>query len=356
MTKKEKNSFSDEALEFRKLDKTKKYAKLLQFCKKRKRIPNVTDVPESERVLGQFLINNKSALNRGGLEDWEVDLIAQAMGYAPSKDTRLEKLIRIRDFCVENGKTPTQSSKDLDEKKLGQLLNTVKNSIKKLPLTPEENDVLKVISAYKSRYQKSRKSKLTEVLGFCKEHKRTPRQHVSDLTEKRYAEFLSTTTTLYNKGKLEAECIPILEKISEYSPKNRLIRLKQIADYTAETKTAPKASSLDLVEKQHAAYLAKAKTLMKNGELSPQEEEVLQEALDNCNVKTRLDKLRDVMVFITSTGELPKLDSDDESERKLATFMNNIKQVRKKGKLKMDERQLLADIESMSKPITSAFS
>jgi len=356
MTKKETNSYSNESLEFRRLDKTEKYAKLLEFCEQNDRIPGVTDVQESERVLGQFLINNKSAFNKGMLDDWEVELLTKVIKYTPIRESRLEKLLRIRDFCVKNEKTPAQSSKNPDEKKLGQLLNTVKNSMKKNKFTPEEHDVYEVISSYKSKYQKSRKSKLEEVLEFCQTNGRTPRQHVTNLTEKRHAEFLSTSNILYNKGTLEPDCIPILEEISLFSPKNRVGRLKRLIEFTAVTRSTPKGSSLDPVEKQYSSYFAKAKTLMKNGELTTEEEQLLQEVLYNCNIKSRLDKLKDVMQYINDTGEFPKLSSIDESERKLATFLNNIKQVRNNGKLKMDERQLLADIESMSKPVTAAFS
>ena len=81
----------------------------------------------------------------------------------------------------------------------------------------------------------------------------------------------------------------------------------------------------------------------------------MDKVLQNCNVKSRLEKITDLRVYIQELGGLPKISSLDPEERKMATFLNNIKQARKKGKLKRDELTMLADIESDQKKTTAAF-
>lgn len=56
------------------------------------------------------------------------------------KKTLKEKLDTILDFCIERSRTPKQHSLDKDEKQLADTLSSIKQRIKKIPLTNEEQE------------------------------------------------------------------------------------------------------------------------------------------------------------------------------------------------------------------------
>ena len=61
-----------------------------------------------------------------------------------------------------------------------------------------------------------------------------------------------------------------------------------------------------------------------------------------------MDKLKDLHVYIQSIGRCPKLNADNEDERKFAMFFTNIKQCRRIGKLNDRETAVLNLIEEIT--------
>lgn len=356
MTSKNKKSCSPESISFRRLTKEEKYEKVLAFCVDMKRTPSTSNVTESERVLGQFYTNNKSAQKNGILPDWEVEMLNKIFEYSPKRNTRLDKLNRIIDYCIEHNKTPSQSSKDPNEKKLGQLLNTVKNSIKYKLLTDDEQKAFNSIDKFRSNYQRTREEKLNDVLEFCKKHDRTPRQHVNIVEEKRLAEFLSTTRILYNRGALDKKCQTILKIINAYSPMDRTEKIIKLRAFANKHHVAPKLNSNSLEERQLAIFFTKMKFTMKNGKLKQEEKDLMQEVMRICNIKTRLDKIKDLHAYAVRIGRVPKLNTDNEDERKFAMFLNNIKQARRNGRLDQHELDALYAVETSHQKTYTSFS
>lgn len=350
----QKRNFSDESKQFRSLTKKEKYEKLLDFCKQNNRTPSVNRVPESERILGQFMINSKSAINRGTYEEWEVQYMADVVKFSCNRESRLDKINRILAFCVANNKTPSQSSKSIDEKRLGQLLNTMKNLNGQGKLTADEIEVMTKIDEYKSNYQRSRDEKLVDVLKFCEIHDRTPRQHVADEEEKRMAEFLSTTKILAKNNKLDEKCSKLLESILEYAPVSRTEKLNELLNFVKEHNQSPKMNSDNQTERRLATFLTKMNTLLKTNSLDDAEAKLLTEARNICNIKTREQKLTELLDYATEFNRLPRLNSDDQDERKLAMFYNNTTQSFKNNKLKEHEAELFNKIREFSqKPVTA---
>lgn len=354
MVTKNNRTFSPEALEFRRLDKSVKYKKLIEFCEKNDRTPSTSNVTETERVLGQFYINSKSAQKNDTLEQWEIDELEKAHTYSSKREPRINKIRKILAFCLKHEKTPSQSSRDKEEKKLGQSLNTVKNSIRRKALTEEEEVEFNKIMEFRSNYQRSRDEKLQDVLEFCVKAGRTPKQHVRNKDEKRMAEFLSTTRILDSKNELEPECKKILKQINKYAPLTRTEKLNLLKAYAKNHQCAPSMNSNTLEERQLATFFTKMKSSMKSGKLTSDEQQIMDDVLNLCNVKTRLQKIQELHAFVKRHGHIPKLNSNNEDERKFAMRLNNIKQANKNGKLKSAEVDVLEQIENLqNSPHTS---
>jgi hypothetical protein len=346
MTKNNVKSFSPESIIFRRLPKPEKYAKVLEFCVKMKRTPSTSNVTENERILGQFYINSKSALKNNKLTKWEILELQKIYRYSTKRITRIDKLNIILNFCVVNDRTPSQSSNKTEEKKLGQLLNTIKNSTKHNPFTLDELTIFNTIYTYRSNYQRSRKEKLRDVLKFCETNDRTPKQHVLNATEKRHAEFLSTTRILDTKGTLDEECKRLLKLVNAYSPMNRTEKIRKLRAFAEKHGVVPKMNSNSLEERQLATFFTKMKSTLKRGKLKPSEHSLMLEVMRLCKVKNRYTKIKELHEYTMAVGRLPKLNTDNETERKFAMFFNNIKQARKNNRLNQDELDALHAVET----------
>jgi hypothetical protein len=334
------------SVQFRSLSKEEKYGIVLDFVTTTKRIPSTLHRIEPERMIGQFLINAKSAVKNGTAKEWEAAKISEIMAMVPTKTTRLDRINKIVEFCELHKKTPSQSSRDESERKLGQLLNMIKNISKNGGLTLEEADAFKQIHQFRSNHQKSRAEKLQEILTFCNQAKRTPRQHVKDNpVEKRMAELLSTTKALSGRGSIDGKSKKILTKILEFAPLNRNEKMTELMDFVTTHRHAPKINSNSSIERQLSSFFTKMKSFLKAGELNETDSSDLKKIIELANVKSRLDKINDLLEFTKSIGRHPRINHDDENERKFAMFFTNIKQARKLNKLNDSELKALLDVE-----------
>jgi len=337
------------ASQFRSLSKEEKYGIVLDFVNTNKRIPSTLHRNEPERMIGQFLINAKSSVKNGTAKEWESAKISEILANVPAKTTRLDRINKIVEFCQVNKKTPSQSSQNESERKLGQLLNMIKNISKNGGLTLEEADAFKQIHQFRSNHQKSRAEKLQEILTFCSHTKRTPRQHVKDNpVEKRMAELLSTTKALSSRGSIDSKSKKILTKILEFAPLNRNEKMNELMEFVTTHRHAPKINSNSSIERQLSSFFTKMKSFLKANELNESDSEALKTIIELANVKSRLDKINDLLEFTKSIGRHPRINHDNENERKFAMFFTNIKQAKKLNKLNEAELKALQEVELLT--------
>lgn len=331
---KTKSSFSDESLTFRRLSKAEKYKKLIEFCKEHNQSPRTYNRPEEERVLGQFLVNMRALAKRNpnSIESWEHNYLKEVTTYSIYQRNPLKRLNDILDWTKQNEKTPSQSSNDDTEKKFGQSLNAMKLSAKKKKLSDDEVNILNKILEYRTNHQRTREEKLGDVIEFCRKHNRTPKQHVSDSIEKRLAEFLTTTKGLLKKNpsKVSKNAKDLLNVIMEFAPPTKESRTIELYQFAKKNQRKPEISSDDISERRLASYLSKLKTAFNKNELDLDESKKVTEILSLCKIKTRADKLSDVLEWKNTYNKLPSISSKNIEEKKLGMFLNNIKQVNKK--------------------------
>lgn len=330
----DKKSFSSESLAFRRLAKKDKYKKLLDFCKVHNQTPRTYKRPEEERVLGQFLVNSKALAKKetGVIENWELPYLKELSKYEVYQKDPISRLNEILKWSIANEKTPSQSSTDTHEKKLGQALNSLKLSQKRDKLNEESEVLLNDILEYKTNHQRTRPDKLGDILEFCRRENRTPKQHVKNKSEKRLAEFISTTKGLLKQPDfvMDEKSQILFDEILTFAPPTRESRLTDLLKFANECRRKPLTSSDDAHEAKLAAFLSKMKSALKRGQLSIYEATKVSNILSLCQIKTREEKLDELYEWISKNDTYPVFVSDDDNEKRLAMFMNNIKQIQKK--------------------------
>ena len=350
-----KTSYSQESLTFRRLEKRDKYKKLIEFCETHNQTPRTYKRPEDERVLGQFLVNSRALAKRGSglIEKWEHDYLDKVTEYEVYQRNPTARLNEILTWSAQNEKTPSQSSHDKIEKKLGQSLNSIKLLDKKERLTVSEHTILLAILEYRTNHQRTRDEKLGDVLEFCRQENRTPKQHVKNKNEKRLAEFLTTTKGLMKNPEfnLDSKSQKLFDAIMGFAPLSRLSRIKELFVFAKKHQVKPSTRSEDENERRLAAYLSKMKTALKRKQLNEDEAELVGDILTLCHIKTREEKLNDLLQWVLINDTLPAFSSDDTEEKRLAMFMNNIKQVQKKRpkSLSIAESNMITSINSCIK-------
>jgi hypothetical protein len=85
--------------------------------------------------------------------------------------------------------------------------------------------------------------------------------------------------------------------------------------------------------------------MKKENKLEEAELKLLDEIIKVGEIKTRLDKITDLFNYTKQLKVIPRLNSDNEDERKFAMFYNNIKQCRKLNKLDLIELDALKQVE-----------
>lgn len=344
MSNTSKTPCSPQSITFRRLSKKDKYDTLLMFCMKNNTTPSTSNVSESERVLGQFYTNTKSANQKGLLLEWEIDVFNKILEYSPKQGNRVDKLNQIINYCNEYNKIPSQSSIYENEKILGRMLNRVMNTIKHRVLNHEEAELLESITKYRTKNIRSREDKLRDVLEFCTQHGRVPRQHVTAIEERRLAEFISTTRILHNKGKLDNICSDILTKINVYSHMSRINKMKNVLEFVKMHKVIPNTKSQSIEERKLASLFNNMKYNMKEGKLKKDEIDIILEIMRICNIKTRLEKIKELCEYVNIINRLPTLNSHIEEERKYAMIFNYSKHAHRNGRLCKDEVDLVTTL------------
>lgn len=341
-----KNPYSPESLSFRRLSKKDKYKKLIDFCEQNNQTPRTYKRPEEERVIGQFLINMRAQAKRSpnSVEKWEQEYLNKTRQYEVYQRDPIGRLTKILKWTESNKKTPSQSSVNTKEKKLGQSLNSLKLALKQNRLDDTAKGLLDKILKYRTNHQRTRDEKLGDVLEFCRRENRTPKQHVKDKIEKRLAEFLTTTKGLIKNPDfvLDEKSEKIMREILKFTPPNRSDKINELHAFVKKERRKPSASSENSDERKLATYLSKMKTAMKSEQLSTQEMNLMTEVLSLCQIKTREEKLNDLLSWISDNERLPTFSSKNNEEKKLAMFLNNIKQTHKKKPKSFNQNEVNA--------------
>jgi hypothetical protein len=207
-----------------------KYKNIISFHTKYKKLPDYNSSRKPERQLRLFLTNKKNQLQRSErglakkLEPWELKYINLIDSL---KETVKTKLTIILNFCLTNKYIPKYITENEKEKEVARKLNTIYMLKKTNRLTADEKEIYKQIMEFKKRRREIRFERIKTLLAFCEELKRTPKQHVKDIKEKRLAEFLTTLKVLNKHNKLNAEERALLNQILKFAPAIKINKISK---------------------------------------------------------------------------------------------------------------------------------
>lgn len=327
-------------------ERKENYKKIKDFFDSVGRLPATKTKDSAERYLAQFFINRKSAKKNKKTDEWENKTITELEDlHKNSKDvfkrSKLCKLLCILEFSQNNKRIPSQTAEDALEKDLGVKFNSIK--IKQNKLNAEEKYVFDEILKFKSRYMLSRKEKLVEAYNFCLDNEHTPRQHVKDEVEKKMADFLSSTKSYLIDNTMPEDEMEIYNKILYYKRPDKKQKLQMLLDFSIKNKKVPGITSENEKERTLAIFLTKLKHLQKTNKIDKESDNILKEIFKICDLRSRLDKIRDLHQYIAK-NDFPSIGSTSDQERKYAIFFSNVKRLMHLGKLNKDELDLFSKI------------
>lgn len=120
------------------LSREEKIDLVTAYWNEHQKLPTQFDAPEVFDAWKSVKIMSLDGLTNDYL-DAHKELIEIGVS---SKKTMKEKLETILEFCIERGRTPKQHSLDKEEKQLADTLSSIKQRMKRIPLTIDEKEVL----------------------------------------------------------------------------------------------------------------------------------------------------------------------------------------------------------------------
>jgi len=263
-------------INFKKLPTREKYKAVMEFCQTRKKLPYYKSRIINERKMRGFLINKWNKLKRFeakksefGLEEYEIECLKIIGEY---KESILDKLDEVLNFCTKTKRTPRYNAISNNEKSMAKKMFSLKHLEASGKMTEEELTIMKKINEYA---REPRIDKMKRLLEFCKANKRTPKQHVEDENEKRLGEFLSIAKMVHTE-KFTKEENAIFSKVLKYSPKPRKYNRKELftelLKFVIANKKIPKNSKFNTKEeKELGKFYLKLRWLNAKEQLNEEE-------------------------------------------------------------------------------------
>lgn len=263
-------------MNFKKLPTKEKYRVLIEFCQTRKKLPYYKSRIINERKMRLFLINKWNKLKRFeakksqfGLEKYEIECLKIIGEY---KETVVDKLEEVLNFCKKKKRTPRYNETNKKENPMANKMISLKHLEAAGKMNAEELKIMEEINKYG---KESRLDKMKRLLEFCKIHKRTPKQHVEDDNEKRLGEFLSAVKMLDSK-KMPKEELLIFSQVLKYAPNPRKYNRKELFEellkFVSTHKKLPKNSKFNTKEEiKLGTVYVKLRWLNNKGKLNEEE-------------------------------------------------------------------------------------
>lgn len=263
--------------------------------------------------------------------------------------TREEKLDALLAFCMEHKRLPRTFKEEVDEEEryLGTFYCNNKSQLNKYALAFPENE-LKIFKQIEQFVTKRipRKERLAQILSFCESNKKIPSQVSKDDSERKLGHLMNSFRLMYKNKQMDAEECLLMEKINEYKSgnvKSKKERLMEVLDFCKTNNRTPKQHVDDQSEKRMGEFLTTVKMAHKGNKLDPECIELVKQIL-MFSSPSREQKLSMLFDFVNINKRTPKMNSDDSTERLLASFFIKAKTQMKSGKVTTDEHNLLTKI------------
>lgn len=253
---------------------------LENYIHKNKKTPSVSDKNLDIKKLGTWFYTQKTNYKKDqfNMKDstikisWEEFILKYQEYFQSNEEKWYNKLNDLEKYIKENNKTPSQSDKNLDIKKLGQWLCDQKKNYKKENQIMKDSTIIKVWEDFTLKYKDYMKDrediwydKLNELETYIKENNKIPAESDKKLDIKKLGQWSSTQKTNYKtENKIMKD--PTVRKIWEdftlkykESFLNReeiwYARLYKVVNYIELNKKTPKKRNKILDIKQLGQWI-----------------------------------------------------------------------------------------------------
>lgn len=294
-----------------------------------------------------------TSIDRNTLEEWG-DVLWDTYD---NEEKQLEQVKAIVKFYEENGRTPSQKSKDTNEKKLGNKLGTLKQAYNgsgkctmrfyqtTLNYLTQINmlDILKYNDLAEIQLDQTK-----EIIKFFEENGRIPQRKLESSTELRLHNIFRSLKQAYNTpntttARIYPETINYLNSIDmTYILKyndfvgTQLDQIKEILNFYKETGKIPSTTSKDPNEKKMGNKLSNLKYSYNfpdkcESKIFPETIDYLKSnnainILQNIDLEgIQLDQIKEIIKFYKETDKIPSTRSNDPNEKKLGHKLRNLK-------------------------------
>ena len=253
-----------------------KAQKIIDFHKTHERTPNSNSKDPEEKKLGIKFSNFKTQKKANKLYASVDELFTNYFGDnwwdRDLEQIELEKAQSVIDFHTAQGRTPAQTAKDPDEKKLGQKFGTFKTVKKANKLYARVDELF--TNYFGDNWwdrEEIELEKAQSVIDFHMVHDRTPNTSSKDPDEKKLGHKFSKFKTLKKANKLY---VSVDELFTNYFGDNwwdreqiELEKAQKIIDFHNTHERTPGEKSLDQTEKKLGHKFSNFKTVKKANKL-----------------------------------------------------------------------------------------
>jgi superfamily II DNA or RNA helicase len=333
--------------------------------KKLRRDPSQKSKNADEKRLGQWQSKQRVYYKNKTLSEERVKALGATEGWVwestPGKIITKHKsfednLVQWATKRTELGRTPSEHSKDADEKRLGNWQSQQRNYYKKKTLSEER---VKALEAIKEWVWESTpfEENLVQWAAFYKKFGRTPSKSSKNADEKRLGQWQSKQREYYKYKTLPEERVKALEAIKEWvweSTPGKIIRkpksfednLVQWAAKRTELGRDPSQHSKDADEKRLGKWQSKQRVYYKNKTLSKERVKALEAIKEWVWESTPFeDNLVQWAAKRTELGRDPSPNSKDADEKRLGIWQSHQREYYKKKTLSEERVKALGAIK-----------
>jgi len=260
-----------------------------------------------------------------------------------------EKYEKLKKWIEGNGKTPSQTSKNIEEKRLGIWCSRKRGDRRNGKLDEDKINKLEEISLWWWEKEDPFNNRLEELKQWINDNNRIPGTGPENIEEKRLGYWCSDKRKDKKYSKLEEDKIKLLESISIWYWKkedpfnNRLEELKQ---WINDNNRIPSGMSKNIEEKRLGSWCSNKRQDKKDSKL--EEDKIKQ--LESISIwywekeDPFDDRFKELKRWIEYNNKIPSDKSKNIEEKSLGYWCSDKRKDKKYSKLEEDKIKLLESI------------
>ena len=317
-------------------------------------LPSTAAKDATEKKLGIWCSTQRKAKKKGNISEerikalddiprWTFDIFADEFD---------RNIVLLREFITEHDRLPSQTAKDVTERKLGTWCSRQRKEKKKETLPKEKIESLDGIPSWdwdplSDEFDRS----LESLRDFVTENVRLPSKHAKDATEKKLGYWCCSRRQDNKTDKLSEEKIKALNDIPrwEWNPLSDEFdrNIASLREFVTEHYRLPSQSGTDSTEKKLGVWCNNRRQEKKKGKLSEEKTQALNDipcwTFDP--ITDEFDRNMAILrEFVTEHYRLPSEKAKDATEKKLGSWCSVRRKDNRKGKLTEERIKTLEEI------------